>query len=80
MFPTLFLKAATVIESVARNHPFVDGNKRTSYLIGMDLLAINGYDLAPEQGDMEKFMLWVVTEKPPLEGIASWLEQNSKKI
>src|SRR3989344_5901567 len=79
MFPTLFLKAAAVIESVARNHPFIDGNKRTSYLIGMELLAINGYDLAPESGEIEKFMLWVVTEKPPLAEIAAWLEKYSKR-
>jgi death on curing protein len=78
MFPTLFLKAAAVIESIARNHPFIDGNKRTSYLVGMELLAINGYLLEPEQGEIERFMLWIVTEKPPLESIAAWLEKNSK--
>jgi death-on-curing protein len=80
MFPTIYTKAAAVIESVARNHPFIDGNKRTSYLIGMELLAINGYEFAPEQGEIEKFMLWIVTEKPPIEEIAAWLEKNSKKI
>lgn len=80
MFPTLFLKAAAVTESVARNHPFIDGNKRTSYLIGAELLATNGYELDPKQGDVEKCMLWIVTEKPPLEEIAAWLEKNSKHI
>jgi len=80
MFPTLFTKAAAVIESVARNHPFIDGNKRTSYLIGTELLAINGYNLTPEQGEIEKFVLWVVIEKPTIEEIAAWLEKNSKGI
>lgn len=79
MFPTVFLKAAAVIESIARNHPFIDGNKRTSYLVGMETLAINGYELVPAQGEIEKFMLWIVTEKPPLEEIAAWLEKNSKQ-
>jgi len=79
MFPTLFSKAAAVTESVARNHPFIDGNKRTSYLIGVELLARNGYDLAPERGAIERFMLWVVTEKPPIEENAAWFEKNSKK-
>ena len=79
MFSTLYLKAAAVIESMARNHPFIDGNKRTSYLVGMELLAINGYELAPPQGAIEKFMLWIVIEKPALAEIAAWLEKHSKK-
>lgn len=79
MFPTLFLKTAAVIESVARNRPFIDGNKRTAYLIGMEFLAINGYVLEPDPGEIEKFMLWVVIEKPLLEEIAAWLERNCKK-
>ena len=80
MFPTLFTKAAAVIESVTRNHPFVDGNKRTAYLIGMELRETNGHELAPEQGEIEKFVLWVVIEKPTIEEIAGWLEKHSKKI
>jgi len=79
MFSTIYMKAAALIESTARNHPFVDGNKRTSFLLGAELLAINGYDLAPPQGGIEQFMLQVVVEKLPLEEIASWLEKNSSK-
>ncbi|OGC88411.1 hypothetical protein A3D70_02940 [Candidatus Adlerbacteria bacterium RIFCSPHIGHO2_02_FULL_54_18] len=80
MFPTLFLKAAALTETIARNHPFVDGNKRGAHLIGRELLVLNGYDLEPKPGEIEKFMLWIVTQKPPLEEIAAWLEKNSKKI
>jgi death-on-curing protein len=79
MFPRIFEKAAAYIESVARNHPFLDGNKRTAYLIGAAFLHKNGYDLAPNQGEIEAFMVWMVTEKPPLKEIAAWLKKHSRK-
>jgi len=42
MFPTIFDKTAALTESIARNHAFIDGNKRTAYLSGAHLLMING--------------------------------------
>jgi len=77
MFADIFSKAAALIESIARNHTFVDGNKRTSYLSGAYFLAKNGYILSPAHGEIETCMLWVVTEKPPIEDIAAWLQRNS---
>jgi death-on-curing protein len=79
MFPGVFDKAAAYIESVARNHSFLDGNKRTAYLIGAAFLHRNGYDLAPKQGEIEMFVLWVVTEKPAFAEIAAWLKKRSRK-
>jgi len=73
-FPTLFLKAAALIESIAQNHPFIDSNERTSYLVGAEFLATNGYDLAPAPGELVDFMLWIATKQPSLEEIAAWLE------
>ena len=80
MFPTLFLKVAALTETIARNHPFIDGNKRGAHMIGRELLVLNGYELEPKVGEIEKFMLWIVTQKPPLDEIAAWLENNSKKV
>lgn len=77
LFPGLFLKAAALIESVARNHPLIDGNKRTSYLIGAAFLEKNGYDLAPKTGEIETLMLWIGTEKPATKEIAAWLKKRS---
>ena len=77
MFSTLFLKAAALTETIARNHPFIDGNKRTAHLLGRELLVLNGYELNPKVGEIEKFMLRVVVDKAPLEQIAAWLEKNS---
>ncbi|CAN5211582.1 hypothetical protein BH23BAC1_BH23BAC1_47700 [soil metagenome] len=40
LYPTTVDKAAAVIESIVKNHPFFDGNKRTGYTI-MRLLLLN---------------------------------------
>ena len=41
----LFLLAAIYAEGIARNHPFVDGNKRTAYTAAGLFLHVNGYTL-----------------------------------
>ena len=42
-YPTLELKAAALLESVARNHALLDGNKRTAWALMVLFLWINGY-------------------------------------
>jgi death on curing protein len=42
-YPDLALKAAALLESVARFHPLIDGNKRTAWTLMVLLLWINGY-------------------------------------
>jgi death-on-curing protein len=42
-YPDLGLKAAALLESVARFHPLLDGNKRTAWTLMVLLLWINGY-------------------------------------
>lgn len=41
LYPTVIEKAASLIESLLINHPFIDGNKRTGYLILRLFLIIN---------------------------------------
>jgi death-on-curing protein len=42
-YPELAVKAAALLESVARFHPLIDGNKRTAWTLTVLLLWINGY-------------------------------------
>ncbi len=50
-YPTLTEKAAALLHSLARNHPFADGNKRTATIAALFLLAVNGQQViwAPEE-------------------------------
>ncbi len=78
MYPTLFSKAAVYIDSIARNHPLVDGNKRTAFLCAARFLAENGVSLDMSDDEIVRGVIWVVVEHPTIEEIAAWLEQNSK--
>jgi len=42
-YPTLELKAAALMHSIIKNHPMIDGNKRTSWLLMVSFIWINGY-------------------------------------
>jgi len=50
-YPDLGDKAAALLHSLARNHPFVDGNKRTALLATLVFYGLNGWE--PVAGDAE---------------------------
>jgi death-on-curing protein len=78
-FPTLFLKAAAYLESVATYHVFVDGNKRTAITVASSFLGLNGYDVVLPLDETETFVLAVAQRHIQLVEIATWLEKNSQK-
>lgn len=48
--PSLFVLAAAYTSGIVRNHPFVDGNKRTGFMAAYTFLGLNGQHLkAPEE-------------------------------
>lgn len=51
-YPELAMKAAALLDSVARFHPLIDGNKRTAWTLMVLLLWINGYshDFTTDEG------------------------------
>lgn len=64
---------------VARNHPFVDGNKRAAFLaVGM-FLALNGYRLTSTQADATLTMLAVAAGDIDEPTFAAWIRQHSRK-
>lgn len=80
--PDLSELAAALTGALVRDHPFVDGNKRTALMAAYTFLAINGHELdAPEPeaaaiiraraaGDLsdEKFAAWLRDHAHPAEG------------
>jgi len=79
-YPDVFTKAAAVLESIARNHPFVDGNKRTAFLTAVRAIERNGYRTHFDNKDVEETMVKIVVEKYPIESITAWLEKNSEAL
>lgn len=51
-YPTLDRKAAALLESLVRNHPLIDGNKRTGWTLMVAFLWINGFvhDFTADEG------------------------------
>lgn len=74
LYEDLFLKAAALMASLAQNHPFVDGNKRTAITAAAMFLLANGRRLQTDNETLEAFTLHVVTNHPPLAALARWFE------
>ena len=51
--PNIMALAAAYTTGIVRNHPFVDGNKRTAFLVAVEFLFNNGYRLANLGGEVE---------------------------
>lgn len=65
---------------LARNHSFVDGNKRTAYVCMRTFLIANGMDLS--SGDDEKYaaMMKVASGQMDEAELADWLHANTQQI
>ena len=64
--------AAAYAYGIARNHPFVDGNKRTAWVAARLFLARNGVKLAFDKGDAIRIMLALAAGELPEEELAQW--------
>ncbi|CAD5954345.1 MULTISPECIES: type II toxin-antitoxin system death-on-curing family toxin [unclassified Streptomyces] len=60
-YPDLIDKAAALLQSLAVNRPFFDGNKRTAWLSCVTFLAMNGIDLRPDIDAAERLVIDVAT-------------------
>lgn len=76
-YPDLFTKAAALLQSLARNHALIDGNKRTAWAAAWTFLYLNGVELDPgfDVDDAENFMNAVATQGDlELAGLAEKLQ------
>lgn len=66
-------KAAAQLESIARNHTLVDGNKRLAWVATVIFLRINGFNLYADADDGEAFVLAVAADHLSLDDIEAWI-------
>jgi death on curing protein len=64
---------------IARNHPFVDGNKRTAFVAVELFLKLNGYRLIAEDAACVLAMLAVVAGDLDESTFAAWIREHSRK-
>ncbi len=68
--------AAAYAFGIARNHPFVDGNKRTSLLALYTFLGINGVDFIVPEADAAAMILSLAAGEVSEESLARWIRDN----
>ncbi|MEQ1876544.1 MAG: type II toxin-antitoxin system death-on-curing family toxin [Bdellovibrionia bacterium] len=75
------LEAAALLQSLTRNHAFVDGNNRVAFATTAIFLRMNGYRLKVDPDNGESFIISdVIKKKIEISEIAKWLEKQMKKI
>lgn len=71
--------AAAYGHGIAKNHPFVDGNKRTAFLATAIFLERNGLELTASPAHAAVFVLALADGSLDEEGYAAWLRDHSKR-
>jgi len=80
LYPSLFEKAAALAESLVRNHPFIDGNKRTALACLRVMLKMNGHPITASQEAKVFLMEKIAARDVTVQEVAEWLVKHSRKI
>jgi len=75
------LKAASLMHSLARNHPLIDGNKRLAWAATRTFCLLNNYDIYNDVDSAEKIVIGVATGELDVPAIAAGLDirKSTKK-
>jgi death-on-curing protein len=69
--------AASYAYGIIRNHPFLDGNKRTGLVVAELFLALNGWTLTASDADCVLTILKLAAGEIAEEALADWIAANS---
>ena len=78
--PDLADLAAAYAFGIARNHPFIDGNKRTALVASFTFLFLNGYKVNTSQLENVKTFLALADGSLTEEQLASWFKSDLLKV
>lgn len=74
-------EAAALWESLAQNHPFVDGNKRTAVAATVTFLGLNGYDITADWRATADFILGLYDTKSfTFANLEPWLRASTRPV
>ena len=75
---TVYEMAAAYLYSICRNHPFVDGNKRTAVSCALTFLALNGVVIDADEDEFYDLVIGVAEGRVSKSAIAMFLERNAR--
>jgi death-on-curing protein len=71
--------AAAYTAGIVRDHPFIDGNKRTGFVVGVLFLELNGYRFVASEEDAAEAVLSLADGRLKEEAFAEWMRVNAKR-
>ena len=71
--------SALYTAGIVRNHPFVDGNKRTGFVIGVLFLELHGFDFSASEADASQAVIDLAAGTLDEAGYTAWLRENAKR-
>ncbi|MEO6731206.1 MAG: type II toxin-antitoxin system death-on-curing family toxin [Ferruginibacter sp.] len=80
LYPTVCERAAAIAESIIINHPFIDGNKRTAFLVMLAILETGKIEINNSNNDIYTFVIQISTGEVRFDQIVTWLKQNTSTI
>ena len=80
-YGSLSEQAAALLQSLANNHAFLDGNKRVAFATMVIFLRLNGFDLSATADDAETFLIGdVIQGRAGIEPISTWIEEHIRAL
>lgn len=78
--PDLIELAAAYTAGLVRNHPFIDGNKRVGFIVGVLFLELNGYQFFADEAEAAQAVLALAAGTLDEAGYARFLRAYSQRI
>ncbi len=78
--PNLPEMAASYAAGIVLNHPFVDGNKRTGFLVAATFLELNGMEFRATEESVVQMTLALASGRLKQAAYAEWLDKNCRAI
>jgi len=77
--PKIIEMATAYTAGILKNHPFVDGNKRTGFVVGVLFLELNGFDFTASEAEAAQAVLELAAGTIDETGFAAFLRDHAKR-
>jgi death-on-curing protein len=77
--PRVIEMAALYTAGIVQNHPFVDGNKRTGFVVGVLFLELHGFDFKASEADATQAVMGIAAGTLDEAGSVAWLRASSRR-
>jgi death-on-curing protein len=79
-YPSPEEKGAAILESIVRNHPFIDGNKRTGYVLMRLVLLKFGKDIIASENEKYDFVIAIASGNADFIEILDWIRDKITQL